>query len=201
MKTILTFVLLNIAFNCNAQNYQWRPIVPGIDCIDSTFNNCQVSFLVNDTFHNTLWLLGIFEGGGGVSSAYAVGFDGTNWIPFPGIFNASILSYTNCAIMYNGNLILGKDDRIEEFNFSTLQWSTIGNSSSEVLCLAIFNNDLIAGGYFSNINGTGNHIAKWNGIQWDTLGSGITGSSHIVMSLEIYNGKLFAGGTFDFAGG
>nr|MBA3972096.1 T9SS type A sorting domain-containing protein [Bacteroidota bacterium] len=43
-----------------------------------------------------------------------------------------------------------------------------------------------------------NNIARWNGLAWVCLGSGINGT---VTSLCVYKDKLYAGGTFTSAGG
>ncbi|MEI7801162.1 MAG: T9SS type A sorting domain-containing protein [Bacteroidota bacterium] len=158
--------------------------------------------MVADTFHDVLWVIGVFEGADGIQSPYAVGYTGSNWIPFPGTFNANRLTGVNCAMMYNGNLVLGKTDKVDMFSFTSHQWTTIANTSDEVLCLGVFNGDLIAGGRFWFLDGNEvNHISKWNGTQWDTLGGGLTGSVYIVECLKVYHNKLYTGGNFDYAGG
>jgi len=53
---------------------------------------------------------------------------------------------------------------------------------------------LIVGGEFSHIGGIEAHnIAAWDGIGWQTLGSGTDGAVH---SLAIYNSQLYVGGSF-----
>ena len=51
----------------------------------------------------------------------------------------------------------------------------------------------IAGDIFAN------HIAAWNGTSWETLGSGMNGTT--VYALSVYNGELIAAGDFTTAGG
>jgi hypothetical protein len=51
--------------------------------------------------------------------------------------------------------------------------------------------NLYAGGTFPG------HIAKWNGITWTTLGSGINGT---VNTIGIQGGNVYAGGSFSAAG-
>jgi hypothetical protein len=46
----------------------------------------------------------------------------------------------------------------------------------EVLALAIFNNYVMAGGFFSTAGGvSANNIARWDGTAWSALGSGTNG--------------------------
>ncbi|MFQ5807435.1 MAG: hypothetical protein ACE5I3_13385, partial [Phycisphaerae bacterium] len=50
-----------------------------------------------------------------------------------------------------------------------------------------------------------NHIARWDGMSWSPLGSGVSGGygaeSRGVYALAVYNGELIAGGDFYTAGG
>ena len=183
MKFFLTLILLLNVLKVEAQNYEWRPIIPGIDCTDSSYNTCAIGLLVPDTFHNVLWMLGRFEGAAGISSSIAVGYDGTNWVAFPGAYGSSRFSNTLCAMMYNGNLVVGKSDGVDMFDFVSHSWTTIGIGVGS--CLGTYNGDLIVGG---------NGIARWDGTQWYPLGNGITGSNHVVYCTKEYNGKLYAGG-------
>jgi hypothetical protein len=75
-------------------------------------------------------------------------------------------------------------------------WQTLGNftgSSSfpSVRAFAEYQGDLIVGGSFSAISGQPfNGIARWNGVSWQSLGSGLGG----VNALTVYNDELIAGG-------
>jgi hypothetical protein len=71
--------------------------------------------------------------------------------------------------------------------------------SSVVYCLTVYNGSLIAGGSFTTAGGgAANRIARWNGSNWQQLGSGMNGN---VNALTVYNGELIAGGGFTTAGG
>jgi hypothetical protein len=62
------------------------------------------------------------------------------------------------------------------------------------------NGDLVAGGNFSSAGGvSANNIARWNGMSWSALGSGVTGIVSALTTLP--NGDLVAGGLFTSAGG
>ena len=58
---------------------------------------------------------------------------------------------------------------------------------------------LFVGGRFSIAGDViAENIAKWDGTQWEPLGSG---TSSNVNALTVYNGELIAGGNFTTAGG
>ncbi len=59
--------------------------------------------------------------------------------------------------------------------------------------------NVYAGGKFDSAGVIkANSIAKWNGLSWDSLGSGVNGT---VKAILWYNNKLYAGGYFNMAGG
>jgi len=65
--------------------------------------------------------------------------------------------------------------------------------------LAVSGTDLYAGGYFSTAGEvSANNIAKWDGITWSAVGSGVSGP---VAALTAAGSDLYAGGTFTTAGG
>jgi len=69
--------------------------------------------------------------------------------------------------------------------------------------LVLPNGDVIAGGSFVVAGGVpANGIARWNGLAWAPLGSGVAGSLATVKSLTMLpNGDVVAGGQFTVAGG
>jgi hypothetical protein len=70
---------------------------------------------------------------------------------------------------------------------------------SNVNAIALSGNDLYAGGRFTNADGNAaNHVAKWNGSSWSTLGSGM---NNTVNALAVSGSNLYAGGSFTNAGG
>src|SRR5690606_16743164 len=83
-------------------------------------------------------------------------------------------------------------------------WSPIGSGfNSFVNSLAVYNGELIAGGWFS-IAGV-RSIARWDGSDWTPLGGGV-GLSDCpscgadVSAMLVYNGELIAAGYFTVAG-
>ena len=83
-------------------------------------------------------------------------------------------------------------------------WSPLGSGMNGfVMALTVYNNELIAGGYFTTAGGvSANYIAKWNGTTWSPLGNGLGGGSNTVVgALIIYNNELIACGKFTTTGG
>lgn len=76
----------------------------------------------------------------------------------------------------------------------------------DVIRMTVYKNELIVAGEFVQAgNGTGYdmgyyNIARWNGIKWDSLGSGVNAG---VSALEVdtINDILYVGGPFTMAGG
>lgn len=67
--------------------------------------------------------------------------------------------------------------------------------------LVMPNGDVIVAGYFRQIGDvTVNHIARWNGSQWSSLGSGVDEGGIFALAL-MPNGDIIAGGYFQRAGG
>jgi len=83
-------------------------------------------------------------------------------------------------------------------------WQSLaGGTNGIVYATASYNGELIIGGDFTVAGGvTVNHIARWNGTSWQSLGGGMgTGAGIRVESLLVHNGELIAGGVFLTAGG
>lgn len=95
------------------------------------------------------------------------------------------------------------------------QWAAIGGPDSHVFALALFDEDgdgpnppgLMVGGQFTQAGGqTVNHVARWDGQRWQSLGDGVDAS---VWTLAVFDEDgegpappaLFVGGYFTTAGG
>jgi hypothetical protein len=65
--------------------------------------------------------------------------------------------------------------------------------------LAVSGGSLYAGGNLGLIRGVGvNHIARWDGDVWSSLGGGVSGRVHAIV---VWGGDVYAGGDFVSAGG
>lgn len=82
-------------------------------------------------------------------------------------------------------------------------WNTAFNAEGldgeTIYALAVYEGDLIAGGTFSaGGDWFANHVARWDGVQWQPLGAGTDGD---VRALLVHDDDLYAGGFFTEAGG
>src|SRR5262249_49462451 len=81
-------------------------------------------------------------------------------------------------------------------------WMALGSGmNSRVTALAVSGSNVYAGGWFKLAGDTAaNHVAKWNGISWSPLGSGLDGppppANPAVKALAISGTNLYAGGWF-----
>jgi hypothetical protein len=136
-------------------------------------------------------------------------FSDADWVSMGGVPGAN--NYVYAALADGaGNLYIGGEftvagniiaNRIAKWNGS--EWSTLGaGMNSTVLALAMLGSDLYAGGQFttatnsSGVAVTANFIAKWNGNEWSTLG---TGMNNNVDALAILGSDVYAGGQFTTA--
>ncbi|HEY3250617.1 MAG TPA: hypothetical protein VGK25_05810, partial [Ignavibacteria bacterium] len=116
---------------------------------------------------------------------------------------AYLESFSLSLTVWNGYLVNGgffnQAGWIEAKNIAMwdgAQWYPVGGGfNHEVGCLASYNGELYAGGYFDTAYGNGkmNYISKWNGTQWQALSNG---ASDLVTVMKEFNGDLIVGGFF-----
>jgi trimeric autotransporter adhesin len=145
------------------------------------------------TVHNgELIAAGFFTSAGGEAANHVARWNGTAWSPIGSGLPDAMIALT----VHNGNLIAASGAGVHRWNGTS--WQQLGPTIS-VESLAVYNNELIAGGPFRIVSGgPANHIARWDGQAWQPLGSGMNDS---VFSMTVYNGELIAGGLFSRAGG
>ena len=138
--------------------------------------------------------------------------------PTSGLFTPLVKGAPNQPIdactYWNGNLVVGGEfstiggiaaRRVAMFDGTN--WTAFGNGLGNttfgnsidydtVLSLAVYNNELYAGGGYGYTNGGPRCFAKWNGSSWVDLNA-----QSIVYSLVVYNNKLIAGGLFSSING
>ena len=134
-------------------------------------------------------------------------WNGSNWQPLGLGVNAKVLALT----VYNGELIAGgeftnaggivayKVAKWDGINWSALN-SGMEDENDKVTSLITHGGDLVVGGQFivdttenDGLRVQLNNIAKWNGMSWIPLGSGL---NSLVNALTVYNSELIAGGKF-----
>lgn len=130
-------------------------------------------------------------------------------------------SWTNnsefgCGAMYNGDLYVAGsfsswDGSIQNFaRWDGSQWHNVGGNLFNgtfdyILSLCVYKGYLYVGGQFGVYNSLpGSSITRWDGTQFEQLGTGLTDSSGLhgaVRNMKIINGKLVMAGGFSFAAG
>jgi trimeric autotransporter adhesin len=97
----------------------------------------------------------------------------------------------------------GVAHNIAKWNGSS--WSVVGTPQTpglndEVLCIAVVDGTVYAGGFFTATHGgntTANRIAKWDGTSWQAIGAGFNAP---VRSICIAGSYLYSGGDFITSG-
>ncbi len=144
---------------------------------------------------------------GDVAQAHGIArWNGVSWNNLGSGMNNSV----NAVTVYGNELIAGGSftaaggtsvGRIARWNGSF--WQDVGGgvlfgptpSATVIYALRVYNNELIATGYFNLAGGTpANSVARWNGSTWQALDMGLTGP---IRALAVYNNELFAGGEFE----
>lgn len=183
---------------------QWSPLGSGTDGV--------VRALVLDEQGN-LYAGGSFRKAGGVPAKGIARWNGSQWSALGSGVNDTVYAL---AVDDRGNLYAGgyftsaggvEANCIAKWNGG--RWSALGEGLSGrndpqlppiVTALAVDRNgNLYAGGSFTTADRIhAANIAKWNGIKWSALG---TGMNSIVLSLTFdRNENLYAGGWFTSAG-
>jgi hypothetical protein len=132
---------------------------------------------------------------------YIASWDGISWQPL----GTGMQMWVHALTVYNGQLVAGGDfsgagNIWAKYiaGWDGTDWHAFGNGMQgddywpRVQALTVFNNQLIAGGWFSRagqINAEG--IAIWNGTDWQSMGTEKTGT---VNALNVFAGQLIIGG-------
>lgn len=174
----------------------WSALGPGLN---STVHALAVSasdLYAGGDFWEAEGKSGIAKWDGSVWSALGSGMDGSVYAL---VVSGNDLYAGGAFTMAGGNAAV----LVAKWNGSI--WSTLGEGIGEfpgevdtVRALAISGRDLYAGGFFSIASGTpANSIAKWDGITWSALGSGMNSA---IYALTVSGTDLYAGGEFTTAG-
>lgn len=116
---------------------------------------------------------------------------------------------TRTMEIYNNKLIHCGFDSICNINVEGIakwndsSWSKLGglntSSGGASMTFQVYNNQLYTGGNFNSIGGkTTNKIARWNGIQWDSVGKGLDDQHPLekITAMAVYNNELYVAGLF-----
>jgi hypothetical protein len=73
----------------------------------------------------------------------------------------------------------------------------VGHDPAQMNAISVYNGEIYVGGAFDDTSGTPRNIAKFDGVRWVNVGSGIKqGGIAWVQSLEQFNNKLYIAGYF-----
>ncbi|HSU53578.1 MAG TPA: hypothetical protein VLT36_05935 [Candidatus Dormibacteraeota bacterium] len=158
---------------------------------------------------NALYAGGNFTAAGGNPANYIAKWDGTSWTNL----SSGVGGYVYALAVAGSNLYVGGQfmtaggiaaTNIAKWGGSS--WSPVGSQlsnspqygSPSVNALAVSGSNLYAGGTFTNADGKlVNYIARWDGSNWNALGSGMNGN---VAAFAISGSELYVGGAFTTAG-
>jgi len=133
--------------------------------------------------------------------------------------NITDVTYTGDGIFamtpYQGNLYVGGTGSYVSGSlmngmmmWNGQNWSDCDSGITDVSNLGGINDmieykgDLYIGGMFVQSNHSKeNHIARWDGQNWKTVGGGIQNPYFQINTLHVYNGYLYVGGGFNEIGG
>ncbi len=167
-----------------------------------------------------LYVGGSFTSACGVPAKGVARWDGTTWSALSSGLNGAALSLTmfddgsgsGPALFVGGEFTTAGGvaaNRIAKWDGSA--WSALGSglSGGGVYALTVFDDGsgagpkLYAGGSFTSSGGVAlNRVARWNGVTWAPLGSGLGGVQSKVSALTTFDDgsgtgpSLYAGGTF-----
>jgi trimeric autotransporter adhesin len=144
-------------------------------------------------WNGTSWsALGTGAGNGVDGTVYALAMAGNGSVYVGGYFNRAGTGVANNIALWNGTA------------WSPLMTGMGNGVDRPVYALAMAGNgDIYAGGDFTQASGiTANHIARWNGTAWSSVGTGAAnGVDRYVSALVVAaNGDVYAGGNFNRAG-
>ncbi len=184
---------------------QWAPLGAGMR---RSGRSATVEALV--LFRGNLIAAGDFDQAGDDPASNIARWDGAGWSPLAGGADGKV----HALAVWNDRLIAGGEfthvggvaaNRIAQWDGTA--WQSLGSGMTValegfpapgVVCLASFETNLIAGGYFRKAGGGwANCIARWNGASWFALG----GTDLPVLGLAVHDGGLILAGGFDWAGG
>jgi len=157
----------------------------------------------------------LYAGGSFTSDGTSVPFlfqmarwDGSAWQYVPNVNAAIITGQVNTLVTNGGYLYAGGsftwyadvDTFTNIARFDGSVWTNLGTGLGPgVSALAFYNNELYAGGTFTNSGGAQmKRISKWNGSSWVTVGSGFDSGG--VSAMGVTPLGLYVGGSFTNSG-
>jgi hypothetical protein len=168
-----------------------------------------------------LYVGGSFNSAGGIEAQCIAKWDGSSWSPVGRGMNSGVRAFAvfddgsggGPALYAGGHFTTAGGVAAKRVaKWDGTNWSPLGGGTSNTVDgLAVFDDGLGEGpalyacGRFISAGGvTVNRIAKWNGLSWSALGSGMNGDVYALAVFDDGTGSgpaLHAGGSFITAGG
>lgn len=193
----------------------WATLGSGLD------DTVKALTVFDDGSGAALYAAGEFTTAGGVGASGIAKWDGSNWTPLgsglistptnSGVLTLAVFDDGSGAALYAGGGFSTAGgvavNMLAKWDGSN--WAPLGNGMNsfliKVLALEVFDDGngaaLYAGGFYT-LGASARVIAKWDGVSWTALGSGVNGS---VLSLTVFDdgsgAALYVGGNFTKAGG
>lgn len=125
------------------------------------------------------------------------GLNGTSWVYAMAVYKDEL--YVAGGFSVADGKAVNKIARWDGTNWQTVGGGLTGSSGpTGVYALAVYNNELYATGGFTSADGKpANYIAKWNGTNWQAVGSGLDKPG---LTLTVFKNELYVGGLFNAAG-
>jgi len=190
IKKLFSIWLFCIALIGNANSQHWQGL--------NLYLSHQPSYFYTDTIGNEFYIGGQFTRVNNILTNHIFKWDCLNVIPIGNtLSNFSGVSWIYSIIKYNGEIIIADGDTILN-KLNGAHWDTLnGHFNESAVSLFGYNNELYAGGCFTEVNGiSANCVAKWDGTQWHSLNYPYYYES-CVRSMVMYKGELYVGGDIE----
>ncbi len=155
----------------------------------------------------------VFAGGefltsGGDTLRRVARWDGQRWNPMLGGVDATVraiaVNGTNIYVAGDFDTVDGRPmNHIARWDTRTNDWHPMGRGieghfAPEITAMAVVGRHLFVTGSFTLAGGDSVHnIARWDGSEWNALGSGLNSNAY---ALAVEENRLYVGGTFTEAG-
>jgi hypothetical protein len=193
----------------------WDSLEAGIDGLD-TLNEYPNNTLTITTYHNKLYVGGVFYSLGKVNAPSMGAWNGTQWdsIPIqPFTHNDSYPSVNAMSVINNKLYVGGIFDTVAGFpcigiacwndtNWSSLNFPNLkGFFAIHGIC-GYKGSIYVIGNFYGNTPGdTNSNILRYDGTSWHSVGGGIKAGLAGLWTMMVYKGELYVGGQFYKADG